>query len=203
MGIMLHNQGMSKERNTRPYEVDLDTVATSLTLSYRLGTPDMERWENPDLLGGNVTVRVNLRPQGERFLLTMDAEGSVRTVCDRCLDMLELHIDETYHAVLYPSDTPEAYSEPDPAELDAESPDIIPFDRQTRVMDLEPLLADTIVLGLPLRKVHEEGLCNTSMERVLSSHISSPTATLGSAMADDLRSALRQSQNNNQNNTEK
>lgn len=193
---------MSTERKTTPYEVDLDTVGSSLTLSYRLGTPDMVRWGNPDLLGGEVTASVTLRPQGERFLLNMEVSGTVRTVCDRCLDPLDMHVAETYGAVLYPSARPEAYSEPDPSELEPDSRDLLPFDRQTRVMDLEPLLADTIVLGLPLRKVHEEGLCNTSMERVLSSHISSPAATLGSAMAADLRSALQQSRNNNQNNSE-
>ncbi len=181
----------------------MDTVGASLTLSYRLGTPDMARWENPDLLGGEVTASVSIRPQGERFVLNVEVNGTVRTVCDRCLDPLDMHIAETYGAVLYPTARPEAYSEPDPSELEADSRDLLPFDRQTRIIDMEPLLADTIVLGLPLRKVHEEGLCNTSMERVLSSHISSPATTIGAAMAEDLRSALQQSQNNNQNNSEK
>lgn len=189
---------MSTERKTTPYEVDLDTVGSSLTVSYRLATPDMQRWENPDVLGGDVTATVTLRPQGERFLLKVEAAGTVRTVCDRCLDPLDMHIAETYEAVLYPSEHPEAYSEPNPSELEADSRDLLPFDRLTRIMDMEPLLADTIVLGLPLRKVHEEGLCNTSMEQVLSSHLSSPSATLGSAMA----AALQQSQNNNKNNSE-
>lgn len=192
---------MSTSKESTTYRVDLDTVGPSLTLSYRLGQDDIARWENPDLLGGDVTAAVVLRPQGERFLLNVEVGGTVRTVCDRCLDPLEMHIAETYGAVLYPSDSPEAYSEPDPSELEADSRDLLPFDRQTRTIDLEPLLADTIVLGLPLRKVHEEGLCNISMEQVLSSHVSTATATLGSALAADLRDALLN--NNNNNNPEK
>lgn len=196
---------MSTERKLTPYEVDLDNVGSMVTLRYSLGEADIARWDNADLLGGDVAATVGLHRQGDRFILDIEVDGTVRTVCDRCLDPLDMHICERYGAVLYPSADPQAYTEPEASELEAGSRDLLPFDIQTRMIDLEPLLADTIVLGLPLRKVHEEGLCNLSMEEVLSTHLSTGTATLGAAMTADLRSALEQATINKQqsNNLEK
>ncbi len=38
--------------------------------------------------------------------------------------------------------------------------------------DLSPMIADTILLSIPLRHVHPEGECNPEMEKIMKEHSS-------------------------------
>jgi uncharacterized protein len=102
--------------------------------------------------GAQATLRLRLESVMEGVLVSGDVEVPLAGTCARCLepfeDTLELDVQELY---AYAGSTTEATSEEDEVRR-----------IEGDVLDLEPLLRDTVVLALPLAPVCTEdcaGLC--------------------------------------------
>jgi uncharacterized protein len=102
--------------------------------------------------GGEATLRLRLESVMEGVLVTGRIEVPLAGTCARCLepfeDTLELGVQELY---AYAGSTTEATSEEDEVRR-----------IEGEVLDLEPLLRDTVVLALPLAPVCSDdcaGLC--------------------------------------------
>ncbi len=110
---------------------------------------------HPDMLGGEVEVKVNLMPAGDEFRLRMKCDGYVVTACDRCMGALQLPVHEDYEV---PVSVGVRMSD-----IADDDPDSLHYNARTGALDLERVIADTLALSLPLRKVHDAGECDPEM----------------------------------------
>lgn len=171
--------------------------------SYRLtlGGDFFAAAANPDLRGGAVTADVEIRRSGGMLRVAMRCRGTVATDCDRCMEPMEVSVDDTYEAPLLPS--PRGLT---PAGDDSDS---LWYDPATGLADLLRPLADTLALGLGLTRRHPDGLCDPEVTRILDAGAESADGsydgndgdgqdgTPGSPLAQALRQVLRENDSTN------
>ncbi len=97
------------------------------------------------ILGANLSVNVELISQRRGFLLNFLIEGTVKVVCDRCLDTFDMDYKTTAFLNLEYADYES--NEPD-------YKDTLKITRETSEINLAKHIYDFIVLGLPMKKIH-------------------------------------------------
>lgn len=106
---------------------------------------------NPDILGGEVSAEVYLSGRDERYSCVVKCKGVVDVPCDRCLEAMQIPVDAEYAFTLTfgeEADEGDGYV-------------VLPYG--ARSFDFSGIIADTIVLSVPLRHIHEEGKCENTM----------------------------------------
>ncbi|MDE7418888.1 MAG: DUF177 domain-containing protein [Muribaculaceae bacterium] len=116
--------------------------------------------ENDDVKEADVSAYVDVDVRRGVYQIGITCQGWIEVPCDRCLDPMRLDVDEDYDVtVRYGED----YDETD---------DTITIPESEVNFDLSPLIADTILLSIPLRHVHPEGECNPEMKEIMKQHSS-------------------------------
>ena len=128
-----------------------DAVAISLDDSF------FSSLEQEELTGGKLTATFRVREQaGDYFAVTMTVQGEVSTLCDRCLDTVSFPVDADDQFLVYfgggEPDNDEAYV----------------LEGPSNVFDLSWRVYETVLLSLPLQRVHPIEECNPEMLRRLS-----------------------------------
>lgn len=111
----------------------------------------------------DVTAYVDIDVRHGAFLIGITCQGWIQIPCDRCLDPMRIDVDDDF-------DVSVRFGE----EYDERDGLIILPDNEAE-FDLAPLIADTVLLSIPLRHVHPEGECNPEMEQIMKSHSSPET----------------------------
>jgi len=140
--------------------IDLSPLATGKTqeisFEYRMESDPglifehLRPTESRPILGSGTISK-----SGRRFLLKLTYAGSVTVPCDRCLEPFSYAFDGTLVRLLEKGDPGHAESDEDE---DAEEIVVVAGDS----VELDPLVADDILLDLPLRMLCREacaGLC--------------------------------------------
>ncbi|MDE6523189.1 MAG: DUF177 domain-containing protein [Muribaculaceae bacterium] len=116
--------------------------------------------ENDEVKEADVTAYVDIDVRHGVYEIGITCQGWISVPCDRCLDPMRLDVDDDYDVtVRYGED----YDESD---------DTITLPESEVNFDLSPLIADTILLSIPLRHVHPEGECNPEMKEIMKQHSS-------------------------------
>ena len=139
-----------------PYMIDLLGLAQGHTLlSMRLDDAFFEAEDQTEILGGDVSVGLDIERCGEVFIVKSSAEGSVAVVCDLCLDAMEQPVaSETTFSVRL-------------GDEDDYSDDVVIVSRERAQIDMRWLLTEQIILALPIKHVHAPGKCNAAMTEKL------------------------------------
>ena len=101
--------------------------------------------EKTEILGGEVVAKAVLQLREEDYSLTMTVKGIVQVTCDRCLDAMDVEIDD---------------------EQDIEQ-------EEGRTIDLAWLAYELVCINLPLVCCHPAGACNPQMDALLQQHLCS------------------------------
>ena len=148
---MTHEEGYSVDLLKLPvghydYEFTLDSEYFT-TAQYS---------ELPD---GQVMVNAAIDVAQHSILLSLTLQGSVKLVCDRCLDLMDYAVDlhKSFRVIF--SD-------------DEDDEDTISVSREWARIDLGWLGFEQIIVNLPLVHCHQEGECNPQMQELLLSHLS-------------------------------
>lgn len=113
---------------------------------------------NVEVTAADITAYVDIDVRHGVYEIGITCQGWIEIPCDRCLDPMRLDVDEDYDVnVCYGED----YDETD---------DTIILPEEEVRFDLAPLVADTVLLSIPLRHVHPEGECNPRMEEIMREH---------------------------------
>ena len=115
---------------------------------------------NDDVKEADVIAYVDLDVRHGAYKIGMTCQGWIEIPCDRCLDPMRLDVDDDYDVTVRYG---EEYDEKD---------DLITIPEDETDFDLAPLIADTVLLSIPLRHVHPDGQCNPEMEEIMSRHSS-------------------------------
>ncbi len=110
--------------------------------------------EKTEVLGGQVAATVTLNLREDFYTLDIAVHGTVRVVCDRCLDMMEITIEDE--------------QEVDSEDEEMGSEDMNPNDKS---LDLTWLVYEIVSINIPLVHCHPEGGCNPQMDLLLQRHL--------------------------------
>jgi uncharacterized metal-binding protein YceD (DUF177 family) len=109
-------------------------------------------YDSTEIKGGDLAVSVDLDRQETLLTLQIAIEGTVVTVCDRCLEDCRLPI--AYKGTLYVR-----FAEETP-DFDGEVMWISPAETH---LSLAQYIYESIILSLPYQRVHPEGECDADM----------------------------------------
>ncbi len=140
-----------------------------------------DHFESSEIKEGNVAVRVELENHSRFLELRFYIAGTVKVICDRCLDSFPLDIEEK-NAVLYVRFGEENHEQT--AEL------IILSDSENEI-NLAQYIYEFIHLALPSQRIHPEkdGLsgCNPEMTEKLKEHSAGGSKTTTDPRWDKLK----------------
>ena len=112
--------------------------------------------EKTEILGGQVAAKATLNLREDFYTLSIAVQGTVRVVCDRCLDPMEITIDDE--------------QEMDSEELKEDESETTP-DNQHSTIDLTWLAYEIVSINIPIVHCHPDGGCNPQMDLLLQSHL--------------------------------
>lgn len=115
---------------------------------------------NEEVKDADVTAYVDIDVCHDAYKIGITCQGWIDIPCDRCLDPMRHEVDDDYDVTV-------RYGN----EYD-ENEDTIILPEDEVKFDLSPLIADTILLSIPLRHVHPDGECNVEMEKIMKEHSS-------------------------------
>ena len=154
---------MAKNVSTR---FNLDAAA-DLGEDLRLALDDafFAALEQSEILGGDVEATLVVkRRAGGGYRIAVEAKGTVRTACDRCLDEVELPIDVADEILLT--------DDPDAAES---NPDLVLLPNTRGEYDAAWQLYEIVLSALPMIRTHPEGQCNPDMIGRIATEENAPT----------------------------
>ena len=111
----------------------------------------------------NVDVTLEVTRKSENtYHLEINCNGTVTIPCDRCLDDLDLPVEENYCLNVEQMGT----------ELDDTGDELLIVPSDWRELDTAPIVRDTVLLAIPMTHCHEsEDDCNPDMLDALDSHL--------------------------------
>jgi len=112
-----------------------------------------------DIEQGELDTTIHVEGTGRVFNLNIHSEGPVHVPCDRCLADMVLRIDTTNDLVV--KFGTEYMDEGDYV--------IVPEDEGT--IDMAPLVYEFVALSMPIKRVHEPGMCDPAMMEILNQHL--------------------------------
>lgn len=111
-----------------------------------------EALEQSEITGGDVEVKLTVKAgAGDLYHFNYVMKGTVKVLCDRCLEEVELPVE--FHDTV---DVAHGDPEDDNGEII-----IIPFSQLT--YDIAWDMYELIDVNLPLQRVHSDGACNPDM----------------------------------------
>ena len=146
------------------YELPLNGMAAGrTTLRWHAGKEFFESYENTEILDADLSVEVTVEKSGRFIGVDCNLEGSVTTLCDRCLEPLQLPVSEkVLLSVKFGAEPSEGASDGMEG-----SREIVYLDASDAVLDMAQVIYDYTCLALPLHRVHPDGECNPETVRFL------------------------------------
>lgn len=134
------------------YKIDLKNMRSDRD-EYQFVLTDayFEAVQGPEVQKGKVDVNLRVKRTAGAFELIFDIDGLIQIPCDRCLELMEQKIKT--QSVLKVKLGMEYADEGDMI--------IVPEDEG--ILDVSWLIYEMIALEIPMKHVHEPGLCNGAM----------------------------------------
>jgi len=134
--------------------------------SFEIGKELFVFYENNEIIDANIVIKALLEKKTSHLSFKFEINGTIKTNCDRCLEVLELEI----------QDYPELYinfgeNTSDITDID----DTMILSRSEDKIDLSKHFYDYIIINLPIQKIHPtdkngESTCNPEMLKKLESY---------------------------------
>ena len=135
------------------YVIDAQTVQQSdFEFELQVGMELFEAMEMTDISGADFKLTVTGHKEAHnRSVIQLSGEGTVVTLCDRCLDDVTLEVDVEAEMTLLFGDVAK--------EFDGEEVTLQRGDE----LSIAQFMYDSIMLALPMIRAHKEGECNPDM----------------------------------------
>ncbi len=109
--------------------------------------------------GGDINATVTcINAKAGQFVFHVHSEGCVFTPCDRCLDDVELRINNDNDINVCFGDE------------DDDDGDVVFVNERNPELDLSFIVYQFVLLSLPIRRVHQPGMCNEAMMKSMRLH---------------------------------
>lgn len=143
------------------YTIQLKTMPLgSKEYHYTLSQDFFEQMESDEVMSASVNVDLTIEHTASVYRLAMDCKGFIGIPCDRCLDEMKHEVDAHYDIFIKLGD-----------EYDDSMDDVLVIPESEGVLDVAPLIFDTVMLTVPIMHVHQsESDCNPEMMEQLRKH---------------------------------
>ena len=114
--------------------------------------------------GGDLNIEFVLDKQSTFMQADITIEGSIKLICDRCLDLIDYKINIDYNQIFKYGVAPENHND-----------DIIYLSDEEYEINTSKLIAENVYLQIPIRKVHPEdkkgrSTCKTEQIELIESY---------------------------------
>ena len=127
---------------------------------YEINDKFFEQFDCSEITSGNLSAKVELNRMNAQIVVKFVITGSVVTVCDRCLDDVEINIE--YKGTLlvkYGTQTNDENSNDE---------EIMCINRSDDKINLAQYIYESICISLPIQRIHaNENQCNADMMQKL------------------------------------
>ena len=165
---------------------------------WNVGKMFFEDFGNAEILDASLSIEAEVEKCGREILVDGVVSGTVTVLCDRCMDELAFPVKTLISLeVRYdgrPGSEQAEDSGSDSSEGDLALREKIFLSPEEKELDMRQIIYDYVCLALPLQRFHEDGGCNPSSMKILSSGIAIKGASVkedGEAAAENPFSALR------------
>lgn len=142
------------------YKVPLKTLTPGIhEFEYLLDNEYFKKIDSPEVERGKVNAKVVVKNNSKEYEITFALEGIIIIPCDRCLDDMELPVNQKSKLIVKFG---KAYAE--------ESDEIIVIPEDEGEINLAWFFYEFIVLSIPIKHVHAPGKCNKLMTTKLKKH---------------------------------
>lgn len=100
-------------------------------------------FEGAEIHDAKLHVRVDLEKQETMLIFHFHIEGTIQTLCDRCLELCELDIEKEANLIVKYGDRCEEISD-----------EIITVSRSTSSLDISQYIYEFTILALPIQRMH-------------------------------------------------
>ncbi|MCD8211171.1 MAG: DUF177 domain-containing protein [Prevotella sp.] len=138
-----------------PFKINLNGLqGQQMSFTFKLDDAYFETIGSLEILGGKILVELLVHKREDSFELCFHFDGWVILICDICLDRLEMPLEGDYKVKVILGDE---YLDED---------DTITIDKNDGVIDVSWLICEMLNLNVPIKHVHEKGMCNKKMEEI-------------------------------------
>ncbi|MEG1579988.1 MAG: DUF177 domain-containing protein [Bacteroidaceae bacterium] len=146
------------------YKIDLKVLPADAKLfQFDIDDAFFTSLDEAEIAGGQLAVRLEIKPTSGAFNLCFNIKGAVKVVCDRCLDSLT-----------FPIVTENTLKVKFGAEFE-DLDDLVTIPEEDGVIDVAWHIYEFINLALPIKRVHKEGECNEEMMQKLQEYLTVDT----------------------------
>lgn len=136
-----------------PYQINLLNLREETKeIDYQIDDQFFAAVESPEVTQGSLKTHLLIKKMADgSFELILSTKGTVKLICDRCLDEMDQDIDtENTLKVKWGTE----YSEDD---------DTITISEREGKVDVSSFIYQYIMLDIPIKHVHAPGKCNAEM----------------------------------------
>lgn len=152
-------------KNKDSYKINYRTLSNGKhDIHFHIDPQMFTSVDDGEIHGGECNVNIHLTKGLSSLRLEIAIEGDVTVSCDRCLE--DVSVPVRFDGVLIVNITSEVQSSE--FVIDDKSEDTLLINPMIEELDLEEYLYDSLILSLPIQRVHEEddegvSLCNPDM----------------------------------------
>ncbi|MDR1594695.1 MAG: DUF177 domain-containing protein [Prevotellaceae bacterium] len=132
------------------------------TFDFSVDTGFFSEFQNPEIIEGAVEISLDVEKFSYFMNVVLTFSGTLTVTCDRCLEDIDIPVEDEYLLSVRFGDAPE--------EPETESPneDVIYVNAEDEEIDLAVYVYESICLALPIQRVHGDddngnSLCNPVM----------------------------------------
>ena len=139
------------------YKIDLKGMQSdACTYKFTLDDQFFALIDAPEVQKGEVHVSLNVKRLSQSFELNFQTDGTVKVLCDRCLDEMDQPVHSIDKLIVKFGDE---YSE--------EEDNLVIIPENDGVINVVWFMYEFIALAIPIKHVHAEGECNKEMSEKL------------------------------------
>ncbi len=120
--------------------------------NYALDGSFFEGFENEDLKDGSVDFAVDLKKKERLLMIKFVWNGTIKSICDRCLGELDIPVGGEQTICVKFSDT----------EI-SEDENMVYLPEDAYQIDLAQWMYELVAVSIPMQRVHSEGKCDPEM----------------------------------------
>lgn len=120
---------------------------------WRVGLEFFQSFENENILGADVEVKVSISKVEGSFLVDVALNGTLTVPCDRCGEAVELPCRTKASLIAM-------HQEEDSDIWEKDGREIIPLPTDASALDLSQDIYDFAILSLPMKCAHKKGQCS-------------------------------------------
>ena len=165
--------------------IPLDGLTAGNTkYSWHVGKTFFDSFENSEILDADVDAEVSVEKSGKYLGVDCGLKGKVTVQCDRCLDDLDMPVDEEILLSV-------KFGDEESEQMMEGEREIFWIPRDSAELDMSQVIYDYICLSLPMQRHHEDGQCNPEVMKYLGTAPAEEPADTETETADNPFASLK------------